>query len=139
MTQQQNDNPPSIAPLAADANAGSTPDTGFLVFNGNTTDPAPIVVAWFSAVGTSGFGATQTGTFFSSGIKWKYPSTAPTLTFTFTLDTGIAQLTSTEITFSAVKGGQQTVEVPATAARYNFTVVTTSGKTHDPQIVVTPL
>jgi hypothetical protein len=135
MTQPPSDNPP----LAVDANASATPDSGFLVFDGISTDPAPVVVAWFTAVGTSGFGATQSGTFFAAGIKWKYPTTAPTLTFTFTLDTGIARLTSTEITFSAVKGGQQTVEVPATTARYNFTVVTTSGKTHDPQIVVTPL
>jgi len=97
----------------------------------------------------SQFSFTKTGTYYSGGIAWSYDKNAKdpkALKITFKFSSDVQQLTTTSpnLTLSTWTSGdtQQRCTVAAVAAPSTdpdiFSVVTTNGQTHDPQIVVTP-
>ncbi len=92
------------------------------------------------------FALTNTGASSTGGVTFVFPSTfSGNVTVTFVLGTGIARLESSTLAFGPVVNGQQnlTLTAPSTvsanASGYSFTVIFTSGGTHDPQIVVSPI
>lgn len=92
------------------------------------------------------FALTNTGASSTAGMTLVFPSGfTGNITITFQLGTGITQLTSDVVNFSAVSSNQQTLQLTAPtttssdASGFPFSVVFPSGGTHDPQIIVTPI
>ena len=92
------------------------------------------------------FALTNTGASSTGGVTFIFPSTFKgSVTVTWVLGSGISSLTSQTLQFSQVTNNTQTLTLTAPttsssdAAGYAFTVVFTSGGSHDPQIIVSPI
>jgi hypothetical protein len=92
------------------------------------------------------FALTNTGASSTGGVVLVFPSGfTGNITVTWVLGTGIASLSSEVVTFSSVSSNTQTLTLsaPATTSSdgsgFPFTVNFTSGGSHDPQIIVTPI
>jgi hypothetical protein len=92
------------------------------------------------------FALTNTGASSTSGVVLVFPSgTTGSVTITWVLCAGIYSLTSQVVTFSPVSSNKQTLQLSAPttvssdASGAPFTVTFTSGGSHDPQIIVTPI
>lgn len=92
------------------------------------------------------FALTNTGASSTGGVTFIFPSTFKgNVTVTWVLGSGISSLTSQTLQFSQVTNNTQTLTLTAPTAAssdgagYAFTVVFSSGGTHDPQIIVTPI
>ncbi|MEZ4362881.1 MAG: hypothetical protein R3B48_22005 [Kofleriaceae bacterium] len=102
-------------------------------------------IIYVSALGgvpeVAGFSLTEGGAAATGGVVFVFAK-SETATVTWVLGPGIAELTSQDIQFSSVSGGEQmlTLEPPGKEAEASpFSVVFDSGAAHDPQIVVTPI
>lgn len=92
------------------------------------------------------FALTNTGASSTGGVALVFPSGfSGNITVTWVLGTGIASLSSEVVNFSSVSSSTQTLQLTAPttsssdASGFPFTVNFTSGGSHDPQIVVTPI
>jgi len=92
------------------------------------------------------FALTDAGASSTGGVVFVFPSGfTGDITVSWVLGTGIASLSSDVVTFSSVSSNTQTLQLtaPATVSSdgsgFRFTVNFTTGGSHDPQIVVSPI
>lgn len=138
MSQSPADSNPSTAD--DDPTDTSNLKDGNLKIDDGATAATVLVRRFITTSGeVGGFGFTDSGSFYSGGLSWKYKNDQPALALTFVLKKDVASLSSSTIQFSAVVNKQQTASMAAASVDDSFLVSFSSGALHDPQIVVTPI